>query len=133
MPTSTRNVLAGTVFVAVTLLMTSRSTLTQSAGGAEKQSAPAAKQAQTMGGMMADRKGMMADFAAADKKLDELVARMNAATGTAKVDAIAAVINELVTERTQMRNRMTTMQDRMMEHMMSMQSADHAGHQPGQK
>ena len=33
------------------------------------------------------------------RKLDELVAKMNAATGEAKVDAIAAVVTELVAQR----------------------------------
>jgi hypothetical protein len=33
------------------------------------------------------------------RKLDELVEKMNAATGQAKVDAIAAVVNELVAQR----------------------------------
>ncbi len=36
------------------------------------------------------------------RKLDELVARMNAATGEVKVDAIAAVLNELVAQRKEM-------------------------------
>ena len=34
-----------------------------------------------------------------DARLDELVAAMNAASGEAKVDAIAAVVNELVEQR----------------------------------
>jgi len=38
-----------------------------------------------------------------DQKLDELVAKMNAAQGEAKVDAIADVVNELVAQRKQMR------------------------------
>ena len=33
------------------------------------------------------------------RKLDDLVAKMNAATGQAKVDAIAAVVTELVNQR----------------------------------
>ena len=33
------------------------------------------------------------------RKLDDLVAKMNAATGQAKVDAIAAVVTELVAQR----------------------------------
>jgi hypothetical protein len=33
------------------------------------------------------------------RKLDELVEKMNAATGQAKVDAIAAVVTELVAQR----------------------------------
>ena len=38
---------------------------------------------------------MMAEMQAMDQKLDSLVAQMNAAQGQAKVDAIAAVINEM--------------------------------------
>ena len=34
-----------------------------------------------------------------NKKLDDLVAKMNAAKGEAKVDAIAAVINEMMEQR----------------------------------
>ena len=40
------------------------------------------------------------------KKLDDLVAKMNAAKGEAKVDAIAAVLNELVAQRKEMRKQM---------------------------
>ena len=36
------------------------------------------------------------------KKLDDLVAKMNAAKGEAKVDAIAAVVTELVAQRRMM-------------------------------
>lgn len=43
-----------------------------------------------------------------DQKLEELVAKMNAAQGEAKVDAIAAVLNELVAQRKQMRQHMGT-------------------------
>jgi len=60
------------------------------------------------GGMMsAERQQMRAQMQeqmrAHDAKLDELVAAMNQAEGQAKVDAIAAVINELVAQRRQMR------------------------------
>jgi hypothetical protein len=47
---------------------------------------------------------------------------MNAAEGPAKLDAIAAVVNELVVRRTMMRDRMMMMQDRMMRQMMLMMS-----------
>src|SRR5512134_1770602 len=40
---------------------------------------------------------------AAEQKLAELVARMNAATGAAKVDAIAAVVAELAAQRMPMK------------------------------
>jgi alpha-galactosidase len=75
--------------------------------------------------MMAERQQMMANMKALDKTLDDLVAKMNAARGTEKVDAIAAVVKEIVVQRTQMNDRMPMMQARMMghmmEHMMSMQ------------
>jgi hypothetical protein len=51
---------------------------------------------------MADQKGMMAERAAADQRVADLVAKMNAATGEEKVAAMAALINELVAQRKQM-------------------------------
>jgi len=45
----------------------------------------------------------------ADARLDSLVRAMNAATGSRKVDAMAAVINELVDERRTMREHMRGM------------------------
>ena len=75
-------------------------------------------------GMMGDQKEMMARMAAADKKLAELVARMNSAQGDQKVAAMAAVINELVAQRTQMQ-QMMGMQGGMMDQMMSHMSAMH--------
>ena len=75
--------------------------------------------------MMAQRQQMMARMRALDQKLNELVAKMDAAKGTVKVDAIASVVKELVAQRAQMRDDMTAMQGRMighmMQHMMSMQ------------
>ena len=46
--------------------------------------------------MMAHHKEMMAKMEAMDARLDELVKKMNAATGSKKPDAVAAVVNELV-------------------------------------
>lgn len=69
--------------------------------------------------MMAHHKQMMAKTEAADTRLDELVKTMNAATGSKKTNAIAAVINELVTQRKQMREDMMAMQPEMMKHMMA--------------
>lgn len=75
--------------------------------------------------MMAEREQMMAEMKAMDQKLNDLVAKMKTARGTEKVDALAAVVTELVAQRASMRDRMTAMQGRMMghmmEHMMSMQ------------
>ncbi len=52
---------------------------------------------------------MMAQMQKADAELDALVAKMNATTGPAKTDAVAAVINALVTQRKHMREMMKTM------------------------
>ncbi len=67
--------------------------------------------------MMAMHTQMMADMKAMDSSLDQKVAAMNGAKGNAKVDAMAAVINEMATHRTQMRARMSGMQDHTMAHM----------------
>ena len=48
---------------------------------------------------------MMARMQAEQKKLDDLVAQMNSATGPAKVDRIAAVVTEMAA----MHKRMSTM------------------------
>ena len=68
--------------------------------------------------MMAERDKMMADMKAADQRLDDLVAKMNAASGSDKEAAIAAVVTEMVTQRRTMREGMMTMQHDMMGHMM---------------
>ncbi len=55
---------------------------------------------------------MMSEMEAMDQKLDGLVAQMNAAQGQAKVDAIAAVINEMNNDRKQMMEHMASMMGR---------------------
>lgn len=67
--------------------------------------------------MMSMHNKMMADMKAMDAALDQKVAAMNAARGNAKVDAMAAVINEMASQRKQMISNMSGMQDRMMAHM----------------
>jgi len=69
--------------------------------------------------MMAHHKEMMAKMEAMDARLDDLVKKMNAATGSRKTDAVAAVVNELVAQRKQMREHMMAMQPEMMKHMMA--------------
>jgi hypothetical protein len=56
-------------------------------------------------GAGADHQAMMANMQAEQKKLDELVAQMNAAKGPEKVDRIAAVVTEMAA----MHKRMSTM------------------------
>jgi len=68
--------------------------------------------------MMADREKMMTEMKAADQRLDNLVAKMNAASGAEKADATAAVVNEMVTQRRAMRDGMMKMEGGMMGHMM---------------
>ncbi len=70
-------------------------------------------------GMMHDKMAahhdkMMADMKAADAKLDALVAKMNAAKGNTKVEAMAAVLNEMVAQRKMMRGQMQAMHEKMM-------------------
>ena len=67
--------------------------------------------------MMAMREKMMAEMKANQATMDLKVAAMNAAKGTAKTDAMAAVINEMVSEQKQMMANMDTMCKQMMEHM----------------
>ncbi len=68
--------------------------------------------------MMAEHDKMMADTKVADERLDGLVAKMNAASGQAKTDATATVVNEVVAQRKAMRDGMMKMQQDMMGHMM---------------
>ncbi len=64
--------------------------------------------------MMAMHNQMMADMKAMEASLDLKVAAMNAAKGHAKVDATAAVINEMVAQQKQMMAKMMGMHDQMM-------------------
>lgn len=54
------------------------------------------------GAMMARQMPMMQERQASQKRLDELVATMNAARGAERLDAIAAVVNELAAQQKQM-------------------------------
>jgi hypothetical protein len=68
--------------------------------------------------MMAERDKMMADMKAADQRLDDLVAKMNAASGMDKTAATAAVVTEMVAQHRTMQEGMMKRQQGMMEHMM---------------
>jgi hypothetical protein len=68
--------------------------------------------------MMAMHQGMHSRMEEMDSQLADLVARMNAASGEEKTDAIAAVVTELVTQRQAMHAMMAEMQPMMMQHMM---------------
>ena len=68
--------------------------------------------------MVAEREKMMSDMKTADQRIDGLVATMNAAPDTEKLAAIADVVTEMVKQRRTLRDRMMTMQDGRMSHMM---------------
>ena len=88
---------------------------------AKPQSGMAADMAAKCQAMMADQEKMMTEMKGADERLDDLVAKMNAASGLEKANATAAVVNEMVTQRRTMRDGMMKMQHgtttHMMEHM----------------
>lgn len=83
-----------------------------------------------MGDMGAMHAKMMADMQAMDARLDQKVVAMNEAKGKTKVDAMAAVINEMAAQRKEMMAKMSSMHDRMMMHMGQPAAAagDHADH-----
>jgi len=67
--------------------------------------------------------GMMAAMQADQRKLDELVAAMNAAGRADKLDRVAAVITQMAAQRGRMVEQMRGMHDGMMKTMMT--SGDH--------
>lgn len=76
--------------------------------------------------MTAANKEMTEKMNAMDTKLQSLVAAMNSAAGSGKVDAMSAVINELVAQRTQMRTQMMSMHGAMSGCCMKKGDAQHA-------
>ena len=78
---------------------------------AASQATPPA-QPRTADMMMQRHQQMMAEMQASDQKLSELVRAMNAATGEAKVTAMAQVVTELARQQQATHEHM-----RMMEHM----------------
>ena len=64
--------------------------------------------------MMKMHMQMMAEMKADGAKLDALVKDMNAATGPVRIDAVAAVVNELVRQQKKMQAHMGAMHDMMM-------------------
>ena len=65
----------------------------------------------------AAHEAMMTEMNAADQRLDALAAKMTGATGQAKVDATAAVVSELVSQRKTMRETMMKMHHETMGHV----------------
>ena len=77
-------------------------------------SQPREQSPSNMQDMMKMHEQMMAEMKAADSRLDALVKEMNAAKGEAKVNAVAAVVTELVRQQKSMHDRMGQMQEQMM-------------------
>jgi hypothetical protein len=69
--------------------------------------------------MMQKEKGMQQHMTEMNNKLQALVDSMNKAKGSERTDRMAAVINELVAQRSMMMKEMMEMQPEMMQHMMA--------------
>ena len=69
---------------------------------------------QGMPDMMKMHEQMIAEMKANRARLDTLTKQMNEASGSQKVDAIAAVVNELVRQENTMHERMGQMHGQMM-------------------
>ena len=110
-----RTLISQFVLTSVTVLGLAVGAYTQDAQ--HQQTQPSADIAAKCKAMMADRQKMMEEMKAADQRLDELLAKMNSASGQAKVDATAAAVTELAAQRKAMRDRMTQMHQGMMTHM----------------
>jgi hypothetical protein len=72
--------------------------------------------AQKTGMMGQDHQRMMADMKAADDRLQDLMSKMNAATGDQKVNAMADLLTQLVADQRKMHQHMMEMHDQMMSH-----------------
>jgi vancomycin resistance protein YoaR len=83
-------------------------------GAQGAQQTPGQQPQSSMQDMMKMHEQMMADMKAAEARLDALVKEMNAATGEAKTNAIAAVVSELVRQQKSMHGRMGQMHEHMM-------------------
>jgi hypothetical protein len=75
---------------------------------------PAAQPSPGMQDMMKMHEQMMAQMKAADARLDALLEKMHAASGNAKVNAMAAVVTELVRQNRSMHEHMGQMHQQMM-------------------
>jgi hypothetical protein len=112
---------------ALILVLTGMLVVASAAGRA--QNPPPASDTHTK---MAGQQQMMASMQAADKKLDDLVAQLNAARGDDRLDKVIAVVKELVAERKTMRDMMAGRGGMMMnkESAAPTTGGDHSTHHP---
>lgn len=85
-----------------------------SAATAARQDAAAQQPQPNMPDMMKMHERMMAEMKAGNDRLDAMLTQMNAASGNARVDAIAAVVTELAGQHKAMHERMGQMHQQMM-------------------
>jgi hypothetical protein len=74
--------------------------------------------------MAADYEKMMSEMNAVGQRLDDLVARVNAASGIEKANETAAAVTEMVAQCLAMRTRMLKMEHEVLAHMMEHRQAD---------
>jgi hypothetical protein len=77
-------------------------------------SQPREQSPSNMQDMMKMHEQMMSEMKASDSRLDALVNEMNAASGDAKVNAVAVVVTELVRQQKSLHDWMGEMHQRMM-------------------
>jgi hypothetical protein len=112
---------------AMILVLTATLVVASAAGRAQNPPTAPDPHAKTAG-----QQPMMASMQAADKKLDDLVAQLNAARGEDRLDKVIAVVKELVAERKTMRDRMAGRGGMMMnkESAAPDTSNEHSTHHP---
>ncbi|HWR54258.1 MAG TPA: hypothetical protein VN428_24335 [Bryobacteraceae bacterium] len=89
----------------------------QGGAGGQRQGMMQGAMADRCKAMMAKHDQMMAEMKKMDATLDEKLQAMRSARGESKVEAMAAVITEMVEQRRQGRERMMEMQHSAMQHM----------------
>lgn len=110
--------LAGCAAVVMSSASVSAVQMPQMTKPATAQAKPDAAMEAKCKAMMAEHDKMMADMKVADQRLDDLVAKMNAATGMDQVGATAQVVTEMVAQHRTMHDAMMKSNDDMMVHMM---------------
>ena len=98
--------IAAAVLTAALFIVPAFAQSTSPAPHDHEHTATAPAPAQKAGMMGHDHKRMMADMKTADDRLQQLVSKMNAATGEQKTNAIAELLTQLVTEHTNMHHHM---------------------------
>lgn len=86
----------------------------QATATATQQTGQGMQMGMSMQDMMKMHEKMMADMKAEQAKLDELVKKMNSATGDAKLGVMAELLTEIVRDHRTMGERMDTMHQHMM-------------------